>query len=284
MSTLPWHQPVLGEITQAYANGRLAHAIGVAIQPGWGIYDLAESIARQLLSLTSEQPIAEIAHPDFQWLEPEDAVLKVDQIRIVRDFAVQTPRLADIKVIIILHADLLNTAAANALLKTLEEPPPRTHLFLCTEQWGRLLPTIKSRCQKMQVTGSEKVAQAWLSEQGMSASDIELAQAGYAPLTALAYQGVDIDAWLKRAAVDGLKGPDMNVVPENFVDWLAGWYRLVIREIIELSPFDRQKAAVLIAFGEELLRVRQQIRTTNSANSTLLYEQLVYNWQKLHRA
>lgn len=284
MNLLPWHEPVLRNITMACSSGRLAHAIGVAVQPGWGIYDLAESIARRLLSITSEQPIAEIAHPDLQWLEPEDAVLKVDQIRIVRDFAVQTPRLAEFKVIVILHADLLNTAAANALLKTLEEPPLRTHLFLCTEQWGRLLPTIKSRCQKMQVTGSNQMAQAWLLEQGMSASDLELAQAGYAPLTALAYQGVDIDAWLKRAAVHGLQGQGMNVVPENFVDWLAGWYRLVIREIIELSPFDRQKAAVLVGFGEKLLRARQQIRTTNSANSTLLYEQLVYSWQKLHRA
>ena len=284
MNSLPWHEPVLREIAQSCASGRLAHAIGIAVKPGWGIYDLAESIARRLLSITSEQPIAEVAHPDLQWLEPEDAVLKIDQIRIVRDFAVQTPRLADVKVIVILHADLLNTAAANALLKTLEEPPLRTHLFLCTEQWGRLLPTIKSRCQKMQVTGSKQMAQAWLLEQGMSASDLELVQAGYAPLTALAYQGVDIDAWLTQAAVHGLQGQGMNVVPDNFVDWLAGWYRLVIREIIELSPFDRQKAAVLVAFGEELLRVRQQIRTTNSANSTLLYEQLVYNWQKLHRA
>jgi DNA polymerase-3 subunit delta' len=84
-------------------------------------------------------------------------------------------------------ADALNSAAANALLKMLEEPPPSTIFILVTDSLDRLLPTILSRCRKFALPMPAKAeALQWLQQQGVKESDARLAEAGGAPLAAQA--------------------------------------------------------------------------------------------------
>ena len=71
-------------------------------------------------------------HPDFIYLAPEKAEIKIDQIRGVKDFAYLTPALSKRKVIFIEPAEAMNPYAQNALLKVLEEPPEDTHFILIT--------------------------------------------------------------------------------------------------------------------------------------------------------
>lgn len=280
---LPWHQDLITEIKQKHKHAKLPHGIALTAPTGWGLHLLAEQLVRDLLSLEGNQPIVEVAHPDLRWVEPEGNMLKVDQIRAIRDFAVQTPQIAGLKLAVFIDADLLSTASANALLKTLEEPPPNTYILLCSEQYGRLLPTIRSRCQRLQMTCSYDDAITWLTEQGATISDEEFAVAGYAPLAAFEQASTDIKAWLQVAANTGLKGGGMAKPPEYFVDWLARWYRVIVGWVAELAVANPARASSLIDFSEQLLHARRQLRVTNSANETLLYEQLVYRWQKLHR-
>ncbi|MFN3598277.1 MAG: DNA polymerase III subunit [Aquificaceae bacterium] len=90
-------------------------------------------------------------HPDFIYLAPEKAEIKIDQIRGVKDFAYLSPALSKRKVVFIEPADAMNPYAQNALLKVLEEPPPDTHFILVSQRIEKILPTIKSRSFLLEV-------------------------------------------------------------------------------------------------------------------------------------
>lgn len=90
--------------------------------------------------------IARRVHPDVRLLEAEKNQIKIDQIRELHHYLGFAPLSGQFKVVIINDAHLLNQAAANALLKTLEEPPPQVIFMLVTHRQQVLLPTILSRC------------------------------------------------------------------------------------------------------------------------------------------
>jgi len=87
------------------------------------------------------------SHPDVHWLKPSGAVIKIGQIRELAERVALKPYEARTRVIMLIEAHKMNAAAANALLKMLEEPPPSTLFVLTAPQPGDLLPTVASRCQ-----------------------------------------------------------------------------------------------------------------------------------------
>jgi DNA polymerase-3 subunit delta' len=91
--------------------------------------------------------MASLQHPDLHLLEPDGAFIKIDQIRELQRELILRPVEAPLKGCIIDDADRLNPAAANALLKTLEEPPGNALLILLTTRSAAVLPTVRSRCQ-----------------------------------------------------------------------------------------------------------------------------------------
>ncbi len=90
-------------------------------------------------------------HPDFVYLKPEKAEIRIDQIRGVKDFVYLKPALSKRKVVLIEPADAMNLQAQNALLKVLEEPPEDTHFLLVANALQKVLPTIKSRSFLLEV-------------------------------------------------------------------------------------------------------------------------------------
>ena len=137
-------------------------------------------------------------HPDFRRLSPfadeeeegKEAKttrklpqIKIEAVREVIDFAHLTAHRAGRRVILVEPAENLNLAAANALLKILEEPPEAVLFLLVSHAPQRLLPTIRSRCRQFALTRpSEPAALAWLKEQGVAGAEAELAHNGGAPL------------------------------------------------------------------------------------------------------
>lgn len=100
-----------------------------------------------------------VNHPDVQWVRPESKsrVVTIDQMRDLMQTIFLKPTEAEYKVAIIAGADRLNPQAANAFLKTLEEPPPRSVLILLTTEPGRILETIISRCLRLNFSaGAER--------------------------------------------------------------------------------------------------------------------------------
>jgi DNA polymerase-3 subunit delta' len=148
------------------------------------------------------------SHPDFRILEPavdegrtevsegsaggtasptrEGGSILVGQVRALTDFLFIASQLAGAKVVLIQPADRLHPSAASALLKTLEEPPARTVFILVADHPQRLSPTIRSRCFRLDFPlPRREVALAWLAAEGIEQPEIALAQAGFAPLTAV---------------------------------------------------------------------------------------------------
>jgi DNA polymerase-3 subunit delta' len=132
------------------------------------------------------QLVAAGTHPDLRILEPEESkLILVDQVRSLIDWANQTAQRAGYKVVIVQPAERMNVNSANALLKCLEEPPKDTVFILISDLPGRLLPTIRSRCQAMPFDiPSSNDARRWLDSQSMESTntDLMLSIAGGSPL------------------------------------------------------------------------------------------------------
>lgn len=96
-------------------------------------------------------------HPDVHWIEPQkkSRVISIAQVRAIQKKIYETSFSGGWKVCIVVGADCLNGPAANAFLKTLEEPPAQTLYLLLTDSPQRLLPTILSRCQRLSVAGAD---------------------------------------------------------------------------------------------------------------------------------
>jgi DNA polymerase-3 subunit delta' len=113
-------------------------------------------------------------------------IIRMEQVRaLIEAVGVGTHR-AGLRVVVVYPLDALQTEGANALLKTLEEPPPSTVFLLVTDRLDRILPTILSRCRQFSTQRpTPEAALAWLRGQGVADAEAQLALAGGSPLTAL---------------------------------------------------------------------------------------------------
>ncbi len=125
--------------------------------------------------------------------------IRVAEVRRILAFAHTTAAREHGKVAVVYPAEAMNTIAANALLKILEEPTGRLRFLLAGSSADTLLPTIRSRCQSLWLgVPDAEVASAWLRAQGMHRPDVLLAAAGGQPQEALTWfrDGIDAQAWL----------------------------------------------------------------------------------------
>ncbi len=199
---------------------RLPHALLLHGPAGVGKLALAERFAQLLLCESAAQgaePCGACAgchwflggnHPDLRYVEPEafgryaereeeedpersktakpSTDIKIDQLRALRDFVNIGSHRAGRRIALLHPAEDMNTAAANSLLKNLEEPPASAMFILVSHRPARLLPTIRSRCVAMPVPRpTSAVAEAWLAAQGVPEPARWLAYAGGAPRRAL---------------------------------------------------------------------------------------------------
>lgn len=173
---LAGHGDAASMLAGAYRAGRLHHALLLAGPPGIGKATLAFHLAHHLLAnpepeaapeqLSVPDPasqtfrlIAQDAHPSLLHLSRPfserdkkfKTAITVDEIRRVSRFLSLTAHDGSYRVVIVDPADDMNNSAANALLKSLEEPPSKTIFVLITHSPGRLLPTIRSRCQTVRL-------------------------------------------------------------------------------------------------------------------------------------
>ena len=220
-SYYPWQRESWEQLNAMRA--RLPHAILFHGPQGVGKAGFIEAFAQSLLCETVHpdgQACGQCAscgwfvqgsHPDYRRVRPEaledepegeegadepkktaksakapSKEIKIEQIRALADFMNISTHRRGLRVVVLYPAEALNTPASNALLKTLEEPPPGTVFLLASHGLDRLLPTILSRCRKFALPlPSHQDALAWLSAQGLADADGWLREQGGAPLAAL---------------------------------------------------------------------------------------------------
>ncbi len=154
------NKEILSQLVQLKVSGRLAHAYVFVGPKGIGKYETAMALAQRVNCLkksmdmvacdcASCHKIAGANHPDIMVIEkPEDKTgISIDQIRVLMQRLEYRAMEASVKFAVIKNAELIHEAAANAFLKTLEEPRPGTVFILTTAVPDALLLTIRSRCQ-----------------------------------------------------------------------------------------------------------------------------------------
>ena len=197
----PWQNIQWQQLWQTRQQHRLPHALLLMGLPGVGKKQFAQAFAHSILCVKPDAEgkpcgvcrtcylVQAQSHPDLRMIEPEKEgqMINVDQVREVISFVNETAMQGGFRVIIIHPAAAMNMHAANALLKTLEEPTPNTLFMLIGEQHLRLPATIASRCQKIIFQKpAHDVALAWLQQTIPSPqADLLLNLAQGAPLKAL---------------------------------------------------------------------------------------------------
>ncbi len=267
----PWQQRDWAQLQQM--RERLPHAILLHGPEGTGKVAFAHAFAAALLcespkasgeacgSCASCGWFAQYSHPDFRRLRPEalDAEeaeeaaeaaddgsgkkssgkapskdIRIEQVRALASFMNVSTHRSGLRIVLLYPAEALNSASANALLKTLEEPPPDTLFLLVTHRIDRLLPTILSRCRKFAMaTPDQASALAWLNAEGVKDAERWLAEQGGAPLAALAAAqgetGADRDELLallakpERALALVVADRLQKAPLSQLVDWLQRW-------------------------------------------------------------
>ena len=162
----PHARLVLGS---ALASGSPSHAYLFHGPPGTGKRTAARALAAELLAEGEDDPGAARTralhgtHPDLTWVRPTGAhVMRVSDVEgPVVAAAGRTPFESKRRVFVLERVDTMNDEVSNRLLKTLEEPPAFVHLILLTDQLGRVLETVVSRCQlvRFDPLPAERIAQ-----------------------------------------------------------------------------------------------------------------------------
>ena len=199
----PWLAGHWSFFEQCCREGRLAHALLIGGAGGNGKKSLARALVSKLLCQSGRSEacgqcrscklLEGGAHPDYFEVTPEEdaKVIKVDQVRALIGRLNLTASISQRKLAYIHPADSMNASAANALLKSLEEPAGDAVLILVSDNPASLPVTIRSRCQSVTVNQPDsEVVREWL-EQQTDAVDSAIAMAleagGYSPLRALHY-------------------------------------------------------------------------------------------------
>jgi DNA polymerase III subunit delta' len=203
VTLLPWLEPAAQRLQGAFDAGRLPSALLIHEAPGVGAMALAVRFAQLRLCAGARPPCGECTHcrrvasgehPDFMLVGPDPesklGQISVDQIRELSRHLALSSYEGRGTVVVVQPADALNRNAANALLKTLEEPRADAHLILLTSAPSLLPATIRSRCQKLAVPAPGRDATlAWLNERKPAHRadwPAVLDVVGVAPLAALA--------------------------------------------------------------------------------------------------
>lgn len=300
-----WLAGAWQQISFGLRENRIAHALLLHGQPGLAVATLAECYAQRLLCRTAQQGemacghcpecslMAAGTHPDRLRLQiPEDKQsIVIEQIRDLSLLLQQKPNRGAYRVVTIADADTMTTGAANALLKTLEEPGNDVVLILIAEKPEQLSATIRSRCARIGVVvpETERAAQ-WLLQQchdmqspaDMTAARLALRLARGAPMLALEFirNGRLPELQQLFRGIDRLLASTMDPVAlaatitdtDLFLDELLRRCHQGLQDDTELPR------AVWGELVESVLEARRQLQSASHLSAQAIMEGLLLRW------
>jgi DNA polymerase-3 subunit delta' len=313
---------------------RLPHAILLKGARGIGKLDFAMNLASSLLC---EKPLADgmacqdcpschwflqETHPDFRLLQPDALAetvdgeeresakkkpsrqISVDQVRSLAGFANLSAHRGGHRVVLIHPAEAMNTNAANALLKTLEEPSAQMLIILVSHKPQQLLPTILSRCLALTLPmPSLEQGTTWLKQQGIGNPQAMLSQAGFAPLQAVLLAGEAAESDEYNRFLQEIEQPDKFDVyalaeqlqksePGKVIHWLQQWcYDLTSTKLSGRVKYNLEHADIikniaknisiidLLQYQKELLIAKRE--SQHPLNPRLQFESILLSYRQM---
>lgn len=331
ISSIPyaWQEKQWEQLREQKSTAALAHAYLIYGEAGIGKSLFAEALAQSILCLTPTSTgacggcsmcklAASGSLPDLLVVEPMDGSrdIKIDQIRKVSDFMAKSSHSGRGKVVVVHSAHCLNIAAANALLKTLEEPSQASYLLLVSELPGALSATIRSRCQRVKMNQPTKALGAqWLDLHLAADPSLDQAKSSFSTQPLLAFDSTRfLDPQMTRAFLAGLG--DVLVDPSSLrllvaqaiklgdmatIGYLLQVSTILIKylltnckedlsepelervgELLTNSGLERSAAGkALLVFQQEIQIARRQFLGTSNPNPQLVLESLLWKWSQL---
>jgi DNA polymerase-3 subunit delta' len=310
IANMAWLAPQWQSLGAYIEAGRVPQALLIVGKEGVGKMALAEAFSQRLLcrqpgeyacgECISCKLYAAQTLPDFIRVEPDEPgkIIPIDAVRQLIAGLALKPQYSGRRVVLLSPAHQMNTASANSLLKTLEEPDAHTTLLLLTDSPELLPATILSRCQRMDIVlPPHDQAVAWLHSQGQGKrAEVLLALARGAPLKALALAEAGIVEKrgeffaglcevLERGAEPTILAEKWSKFPcETLAEWMASWTMDLIRlHSANLDLAERLQALAqrlnlqaLFGFLDRLAAVRRQL--AGQANRQLVLEELLIRW------
>ena len=329
----PWQKNDWGRLQEL--RKRPPHGMLLKGSKGIGKFELAMNFARSLLCQQPDEAgfacgqcpschwFSQGSHPDFCLLQPDALSLdadesddsksasgkkpskqiSVDQVRGLADFSGMSAHQGGRRVVVIHPAEAMNTNAANALLKSLEEPSPGLLFILVSHRTQQLLPTILSRCLSFALPAPDAASAArWLTQQGVKNPAEALAASGFAPL-----QAVQLDEQLGSEERDkllrGVRQPaalDVFALAEALqkteqvvvVQWLQQWsYDLSAMKLAGRLRYHPGEEAVMRKLVEpvaplDLARLQSYLQgakreAQHTLNPKLFLESLLFSYRQL---
>ncbi|HSP56881.1 MAG TPA: DNA polymerase III subunit delta' [Halomonas sp.] len=276
----PWLAARFHALTDQARAGRLPHALLFSGPKGVGKQPLVDALIAWVLCASPGEHacghchgcrmLAAGYHPDLLRVEPEEGKrqIRIDPIRGVNAFVAQTAQQGGYRVIVIQPAEAMNVAAANALLKSLEEPGAQTLFVLIADVPSRMLPTVRSRCQQWTLSPpAAEECTAWLAERLGDEANARFwwRVAGGLPLAALEQAAPEARALRQQ-------------LHETFEALVRG-----AEPVAEAARLDRQSIDAILWYGiawlEDLIRLGLSGESQELRNPDLLplYRQAVKN-------
>lgn len=317
LAVYPWHEGAYQNLLTRLSSG-FPHALLLTGAEGSGKSAFAQAVGGMLLcsaqrtrgacgTCRSCQLFRSGNHPDFRSVAPEAAerpVIKVDQVRELASELTLAGQQGNGRVAVIDPADRLNTQAANSLLKTLEEPPAGVVLLLVAAHPGRLPPTIRSRCQTLNLpVPAPDEGRSWLQANGRDDAVPVLGMAHGAPLRAIALADESVAEQSGELAADlAALCRGQGSAPALAAKWQGtGASRVVALVAHFMADILRAKAAagptaaaaapeslirlvapldwrVLYSYNDELVALRRALE--QPLNDTLALERLFLGWRQ----
>lgn len=326
---LPWQHQNWNRLYGYVLQRRIPQALLITGNKGMGKQQLANQFAYSLLCTNPQVNglacghcdrcllLKAETHPDFILIKPDEPgkSITISQIRLLISQLTLKPQFDAYRVVLINPADLMNTKAANAFLKCLEEPTERTVILLITDKPAKLPATIVSRCQRLAVTRPEKEAVfAWLKQQSIKDNlDVLVSLSQGAPLLAqqLAQHHAGNDsyinmrnncykAWLDIAAHRShpvIIAEDWHKLPESpLLFWITSWIIDLVKCCYHARPeslynpdlheslqkfSERLELKGLYKLYDLLLISRQRLDT--QINKHMMIEEILIQWAELNR-
>lgn len=313
---------------------RLPNALLLKGAEGIGKLDLALNFAQSILCNAPLLPsgfacqrcpschwFAQETNPDFRQIQSDSLSaadettdkeggkkasreISVDQIRALSSFVNLSSHAGGYRVILIYPAESMNNNAANALLKTLEEPTDKLLFILVSNKPQQLLPTLLSRSLSMTVPmPTHEESTDWLTKQGVSEPSIALAQTGFSPLLALKSTGEGAGTEGRKLMLEAVKHPAkfdaialaeqlQSTIPSDVIHFLQQWcYDLTCCKLVgEIRYYPEQldviskistriSLHILMRYIKELQLAKRE--SLHPLNPKLLFESLLLAYQQM---
>lgn len=299
---IPWIDTVLSQFSDKLKYGLHGHAYLVGLDKGYGGDELVFGMAKALLCQKATPRggcgfckacllFEANNHPDFYRIEADGHQIKVDQVRELCQQLTATAQQGGRRVAVLFNSERLNLAAANALLKTLEEPGKETVLLLQSDTPSRLMATISSRCQRVKVAlPTPQVLRTWLTDSLGVQQDATwcLPVVGGPIALAQCIQAGQYDdllvfrkAWAQSLAMGRLSTELMTLNESQALDAMSILYLVLKQKLVKQPDLDAIIRMKIVDLSADIMQQYHQLKLMPNINIPALFSGYIADYQQI---